>query len=575
MIATRTIPARAAFLPIVLLAMALILMGASSAHAGEWLERSCSYNNEYLGTEGWQPAALEGYGEEPKAYCESVPEGGGLNVYATPDTDDSAFSGQRWTYKPPAGSTIARGTLATRLRTRNGSSMVVSTVAGGPVAQTCEYPGCEEYVGNVAVPADATEVYVQASCLPVNEGPTLPFVCHMPESVSNKWNKYEEGGDSVFSAEAGISSAEFLLTTKTIPKASGLTGTLTGETLNGVGTLSFTATAGGPGVYQARVKIDGTTVWSQTPNENEGKCVPVTITSGVRVFDAYQPCPTEAAVHAEIHTAPLADGSHSVEVEVEDAAGDVSTVYTGALVIENPTSTPISTAPISVAPIVSTSSSPERGPCNGTPCDETAKLTATAGEVKTFARALGRSTVTLKGRLTSTTGAAISGAQVKLLQQIVGSAAVTQIASTTTSANGSWSLKAPAGASRLLQVAFYSHTLDNVPASSLDFHENVQGAVSMHAPHRARLGRALVFSGRLAGGYVPAGGESVQMEIFYGGRWRTIEVLPTNSAGRWSYKYVFTLGVGTSYLFRAVTVPNGAYPYMSTHSKPVSVTVVR
>jgi hypothetical protein len=31
-------------------------------------------------------------------------------------------------------------------------------------------------------------------------------------------------------------------------------------------------------------------------------------------------------------------------------------------------------------------------------------------------------------------------------------------------------------------------------------------------------------------------GESVQMEILYSGRWRTIEVLPTNSKGRWTYR---------------------------------------
>ena len=568
MIATRSISTRAVFLPIVLAVIALTFVGASSAHAGEWLERSCSYNSEYLGTEGWQPTVLEGYGEAPKAYCERVPEGGGLNVYSTPDTSDNPFAGQRWTYKPPAGSTIAGGTLATRLKTRNGSSSVVSIVAGSPVTQACEYPGCEEYVGSVSVPVGATEVYVQATCVPVYEGPTSPFVCHMPNSVSNKWEK--EGGDVVFSAEAGISSAEFLLATKTTPKASGFSGALTGETVSGSGTLSLNATDAGPGVYQVRVNIDGTTAWSQMPDENGGKCVPVTTTGGVHVFDSYQPCPLEAVVHAEVHTAALADGLHSVAVEVEDAAGDVSTVYENTLLVENHTSSSIPAA----TPIVSTPA-PERGPCNGTPCDEAAKLAAAAGEAKTFTRALGHSPATLTGRLTSLTGTPIKDAQVKLLQQIVGSAAVTQIASTTTSANGSWSLKAPAGASRLLQVAFYSHTLDTTPASTLDFRESVQGTVSMNAPRQARLGHALVFTGQLAGGYVPAGGESVQMEILYGGRWRTIEVLPTNSKGRWSYKYVFSLGVGASYLFRAVTVPNGAYPYMSSHSKPVRVTVKR
>jgi hypothetical protein len=312
-------------------------------------------------------------------------------------------------------------------------------------------------------------------------------------------------------------------------------------------------------------QIDGHAIWSGTPDLNEGECVAHGTYEGALKFRNQQPCPQETDVHTEVQTSELAEGQHQLKVEVEDAAGNKATVYTGTITIDNqPPAAPV----VSIPPL-------ERGPCNGTPCDEAAKLTAAAGEPKTFALALGHTSFTLTGHLVSPTGTPIKDAQVKLLQQIDGSATATQIANTTTHADGTWSLKVPAGPSRLLRVAFYSHTLDILPASLLNFHENVQGAVSMHAPHRAHLGRAVTFTGQLAGGYVPVGGESVQMEIFYGGRWRTIEVLPTNSRGRWSYKYVFTLGVGTSYRFRAVTVPNGTYPYTISHSKPVRVMVVR
>jgi len=64
-----------------------------------------------------------------------------------------------------------------------------------------------------------------------------------------------------------------------------------------------------------------------------------------RVFDAFQPCPTETAVHAELHTALLADGTHTVTVEVEDAAGDVSTVYTGTVIAANDPVSPVLIAP--------------------------------------------------------------------------------------------------------------------------------------------------------------------------------------------------------------------------------------
>jgi hypothetical protein len=524
----------------------------STATAGEWVQRSCSVGTEYIAPEGWESKEVGGYNQTPNDNCERFYNGGGLRVDIAPmDEGFMTLAGQMWSYKPPVNSTIAGGSLTVYMVAREGVALIGAKVKGETmILAKCESPGCFHYSRNVSISAvGASEIYEQAACL------SKEAVCHQPNG-----EPFIHEGDGVFSAESELSSAQILLSTNAVPTASGLGGTLLNSTVTGKATLSFTATDAGPGIYQVRVKVNGEQVLAETPNLNEGKCVPTGTSEGARAFNYSQPCPTDTPVNAEINTAGLPDGTHALTVELEDAAGDVTTVYSGTLTTVNHATTTV------VAPV-------ERGPCNGSPCDEAAKLSAIAGEAKTFTRALGHSAVTLKGRLTSTTGSPISGAQVKLLQQIVGSATSTQITSTTTTADGSWSIKAPAGPSRLLRVAFYSHTLDATPASTLDFHESVQGTVSIHAPHRARINHALVFSGQLAGGYVPAGGESVQMEIFYGGRWRTIEVLPTNSAGRWSYKYVFSLGVGASYLFRAVTVPNGAYPYMSSHSKPVRVTV--
>lgn len=76
-------------------------------------------------------------------------------------------------------------------------------------------------------------------------------------------------------------------------------------------------------------------MWAATPNLNEGKCVSTGNLEGVRAFNYAQPCPTETAVHAEINTAGLPDGTHALTVEVEDAAGDVTTVYSGTLTTIN------------------------------------------------------------------------------------------------------------------------------------------------------------------------------------------------------------------------------------------------
>ncbi len=120
------------------------------------------------------------------------------------------------------------------------------------------------------------------------------------------------------------------------PAASGFSGTLLGGSVTGTGTLDFKATDPGPGVYQARAKVDGQQVWAATPNLNEGKCVSTGSLEGVRAFNYAQPCPTETAVHAEINTAGLPDGTHALTVEVEDAAGDVTTVYSGTLTHRQP-----------------------------------------------------------------------------------------------------------------------------------------------------------------------------------------------------------------------------------------------
>jgi hypothetical protein len=538
-----------------LASMLLLVSGAllapiSTASAGEWVQRTCHFNSEVLGTEGWEGADNNGYTLAPREFCE---EGGGFAVFAAPADDDEPYAGQLWTYKPPHGSTIAGGTLNASLTARNGRAYVEAPVGYSSVPLlVCEYGSCEHEEGKVTLPAGASQVTVAALCLPVEEA-GKPYVCHGPETEQNP---------DVFSAEAEVTDPEVLLSTTATPKGSGFTGTLLRESVSGTGTLGFTATDAGPGVYQVRVKIGGQQVLVETPNTNSGRCAAAGVSGGVRVFNYAQPCPTETAVRAEVPTASVADGAHALDVEVEDAAGNVSTVYTGTVTTLNHA---IST---SVAP-------PDRGPCNGTPCEEAGKLTASAGEARTFDRALKRSALTLTGRLSTPTGTPIKDAQVKLLQQIVGSPATAQVATASTTGNGSWKLKAPAGPSRLLRVAFYSHTLDTMAAATLDFHENVPATISIHAPRHVHIGQFFIFSGQLTGGYIPPGGEEVQVQIRYGGRWRELELVDTNRQGAWKYRYAFTLEPGTMWAFRAIAVRNGSYPFTRHTSATIRVTVRR
>ncbi len=521
----------------------------SQAHAGEWVQRSCSYGTDFIEPEGWEGTeenGFRGFQDTPFDSCLDFPYGGGLEAIAAGADGDQPGAGESWIYRAPHDSTLAGGILTARLSAPNGDAVISASAKNGRVVlASCEMKASCPLPGGWApiTAVGGTELYEKAGC--ATDGKAF---CPSEQSIA---------------AEVTITSAQIMLATNATPGGAGFSGTLLGETVSGTGTLSFTATDPGPGVYQARVLVDGHRVWAATPSLNEGRCVAQGTYEEARAFNYEQPCPTSTPVSAEIDTTTFADGPHHLVVEVEDAAGNVAAVYSGTL----------TTANHPVAPIVLP---PSRGAPNGTPASDDAVLTAGAGQPQTFTSMLADSAVTLSGDLTSAAGTPIAGAQVQLSEQVAGSSApASHVSSTTTGPNGAWTFEVPRGPSRLLEVAYYSHLLDGAPAAILDFHERVRGVLSMRAPRRVRLGQAVIFSGRLAGGYVPSGGESVQMEIFYGRRWRTIEVLPTTSQGRWSYKYVFVLGAGSSYRFRAITVSNGGYPFLPAVSRPVCVTIQR
>lgn len=522
-----------------------------SGHPGYWAQTVCSEGGEAFPTDGWRTESLGGYPTIVGDLNTCGSESGSLLLKDEGSFDSQSDSGPEFVYETPVVSTISGGFLKVRARSPDGRAYITTNAFKTPAEWLldCTTECASGVTRTIAITQKGGWLLFAAlGCIP----PSGETVCA-----------------SGLNAELEIGSAIIMLRNESTPTATGFGGTLLDGAINGTASVVFKAhDKEGPGVYRVTAELDGKVLWSGTPSLNEGRCVAHGSYEGALTFRFRQPCPQEVPVSIEVPASDIASGEHQLILTVEDAAGNTAKVYNGTITVAN-------LEGAGPPRVVNVPTPPDRGACNGTPCEEVAKLIASTRESKTFTHAFGHSKVALTGRLISPTGTPIKGAQVKLLQQIVGSTAMTVAVGTITRADGSWAFKAPAGPSRLLRVAFYSHTLDTLPASVLDFHEHVQGAVSMHAPRRAPLDRAVLFTGQLAGGYVPPSGESVQMEIFYGGRWRTIEVLPTTSKGRWTYKYVFTLGVGATYLFRAATVPNGVYPYMSAYSKPVRVTVQR
>lgn len=128
------------------------------------------------------------------------------------------------------------------------------------------------------------------------------------------------------------------------PQASNISGPMMSDTpLRGTESVTFSATDQGPGLAYVKLLVDGTAVQSQTIDTNDGHCVSV---PGHDAYTwAYQvPCKTSVGGHTyELNTALVQDGTHHVQVVIEDAAGNKSIVVDRTVQTNN--APEVSTAP--------------------------------------------------------------------------------------------------------------------------------------------------------------------------------------------------------------------------------------
>jgi len=529
---------------------------APAASAGEWVQRSCSYGTEYIPPEGWEGKEVNGYKnpnqDRPFDGCLGFNMGGGLDVEAAGDNGDQSGAGEIWLYRAPHESTIAGGILTATLKATNGYATIDAWAKNGLVTlANCESPNC--HGGSRFVPITAsggTELYEAAGCFGTDEG-----LC---PSEPN------------FAAEAGISSAQIVLATNAVPAGTGFGGTLLGETVTGKGTLSFTAKDPGPGVYQARVQIDGHEAWADTPILNEGKCVSTGTYEGARAFNYAQPCPTETTVHAEIDTTSLADGAHHLAVEVEDAAGNVTTVYSGTVsTLNHPVSTILQPPP---------TPAPVRGPANGTPASESAVLTAhwNGESGKTASRltsSYGRPHE-IAGKLTNAAGVPIAGALIEASQKSASPGAMTSsMTDPRTNAQGSFTIGVPrSSSSTTIELAYRSHIGDPQPVATQTLTLRVPASIHLTvSPHVTSVGDTIVLRGTLAGS-IPPGGKKVLFEArTIGGPWLEFHNATVNAHGRFRATHRFTFPGPIRYQFRVVCEREADFPFLAGVSNTVQV----
>lgn len=552
--------------------VALTLAGSSpeiaaptQAVAGTYHVYSCALpNGSPAPTDGWS-GSITGPFMNPVNSCA---EGGALAAVINGSPTQPVNGAATWAFSAPGFASISGAVLWRTISADSiaeGSAESLGTLAApnniydsADIFDQCITDGCgskgEPFdrwsaANRVVVPASnlygAAHIYINAACGGA-QGGSCPAVA------------------SPYMAETQLLAADITLEADAPPSASAVGGSLLGATiLNGPQNLLVTASDPGPGVYAAIFEIDHSPVAASVLSTNNGRCQNVGGTSdGTAAFLYLQPCPSQVdSVDVPFDPTVASDGPHDLQVLITDAAGNTTTILDHQVIVDNSGAyTTLLT----------------RGACNGTGCDDHAQLVQTTKQRPGFTSHYSRSGLTLTGRLVDHTGAPITGAQVQLLEQPSAAGAVMKVAGVvSTDQRGAWAFKIPYGPSRLLRVAYFSHLKDTTPAAQLDFHERVYASVLMRAPHHARVRRPVVFSGRLPGGFIPYLGEQVEIEIFYGHRWRTIEVLRTDKRGRFVYSYIFTIGAGVSYQFRATVRYSPAYPFLGSSSQPVRVKVQR
>jgi hypothetical protein len=482
----------------------------------------------------------------------------GIVGYAAVPVFDEAV----WAFVPPPGLAIHEATL---YRYFSNSDLLSTGAASGFESLTAPYrhsppfdrctrtQGCA-ISGPFRGPISSeNEVKVPARALMPERGGPAAGIYTAAGCTSSSWGpEHCEGAVNGLATYAGISSATITLEDDRAPTATAVGGSLAGtDPVQGTQTLAITASDTGSGVYQAILEVDGREAQARTIDVNGGHCQNVgQTTDGRQAFLYVQPCKLEVNdQYVSFDLSVIPDGPHRLTVLVTDAAGNATAVLDRVVVVG-------------------------RGACNGT-CDDQATISPSDPRLlKAIIRRYPRSAVTVSGTLREPTGAPVVGARLELLQLASYTAARSRvIATTVTAPTGAWTFAVPPGPSRLLRVAFRSHALDTGYAAQLDLHEKVYADIALHAPARVRVGVPLIFRGRLAGGYTPPEGNYVEMQIFYLGRWRSIETLRTTRSGRFAYRYTFGIGSGRSYLFRASIHESSAYPFIASASRPVRVAI--
>jgi hypothetical protein len=119
-----------------------------------------------------------------------------------------------------------------------------------------------------------------------------------------------------------------------------------GNALRGARELSIAGTDTGAGLYRIRILLDDELRLSQVVNDNGGRCADVVPgDSDPYQFVHRRPCRASAGGDYEFDTTELAEGEHNLKLQLEDAAGNTSTVLNRTVTVDNIPAPSVVTAP--------------------------------------------------------------------------------------------------------------------------------------------------------------------------------------------------------------------------------------
>jgi len=377
-------------------------------------------------------------------------------------------------------------------------------------------------------------------------------------------------GSGTLSSQYDVYAADVDLVDDTPPTVGGISGPLVaGGTLAGQQAISFNAADGQSGVYSGSLVVDGHTAVSQILDTNGGACQSLNVTSdGQRSFEHAQPCKSSVSASLTLNTNQLAAGQHSLELIVDDAAGNQTVAYDGTILTSGPPTIAVNGGTIRGA---LTAPTPAHI-ANGQPCAGEALDLAVNGKRRPPIVPYGKA-VTVRGVLHCGT-VPIRGARIAIAT-LGGPTSAAIDSSVQTALDGSFSYTVPKGPDRTLEFSYTAYSDDPGPSASATATIMIRPRITLRIePRRTRNRHTIYWTGTVTGGPYPQQGVTLDVEVQEGRGWKIFDQVVADSKGQFRYSYRFRLTEEpTTYTFRVTLPDTGAQGYPYTHGASNTVRV--